>query len=130
MREQEGRLRQMGVVVAVVTFDANFMAQAYVEQTGLVWPLLIDADRSLYRAYGMERGGWWSIYGPSSVWHYLKLIMGGRWLQSPGKDYRQLGGDILIDPDGIVRLHFVSDSPHDRPSVESLLAAISTDEAR
>lgn len=99
------------------------MARAYVEQTKLPWPLLIDPERSLYRAYGMLRTNWWSIYGPASIWHYLQLIFWrGRRIEKPGSDFRQVGGDVLIDPHGEIKLHYVSKSPHDRPTVESILA--------
>ena len=104
-----------------MTFDADPLALAYVRQTDLSWPLLLDKDRTLYRGYQMDRGAWWAIYGPASLWHYLTLIIKGQRLQRPGTDWRQLGGDVLIDPSGIVRFHFVSTSPHDRPGVESML---------
>ena len=98
------------------------MARSYAEQTKLPWPLLVDSDRQLYQAYGMERADWWSIYGPSSIWHYMKLIFGrGRRIEKPGSDYRQLGGDVLIDPAGLVKFHYVSESPHDRPEVQEIL---------
>ena len=42
----------------------------------------------------------------------------------PGEDWRQMGGDVLIDPSGIVRLHFVSSDPHDRPSLEEIFATV------
>lgn len=125
MREDQDRLTNLGIEVAVITFDADFMARAYVEQTDLPWPLLIDGDRRLYRAYNMERANWWSIYGPASIWNYMKLIFGrGRKIEEPGSDLRQLGGDVLIDPTGLVRFHHVSESPHDRPSVESILVHV------
>ena len=121
MREHQARLSELGVEVAVVTFDAE-MARSYAEQTKLPWPLLVDSDRQLYQAYGMERADWWSIYGPSSIWHYMKLIFGrGRKIEKPGSDYRQLGGDVLIDPAGLVKFHYVSESPHDRPEVQEIL---------
>ena len=100
------------------------MALAYVAQMKPPWPLLLDADQSLYASYGMTRGSWWNIYGIRSVWNYLKLIFRGRMPGKPGKDWRQLGGDVLIDPEGIIRLHYVSADPHDRPSVTSILATI------
>ena len=95
------------------------MAIAYVQQTNLTWPLLLDEDRKLYRAYQMEYGRRWAIYGPASIWNYAKLIV-----YRPGKDWRQMGGDVLIDPDGVVRLHYVSESPHDRPPVTSILEIV------
>lgn len=101
------------------------MAKAYAEETNLPWPLLIDADHLTYKAYGLSRGSAWSIYGPASIWNYLKLILKAGRIHKPGSDYRQLGGDVLIDPDGVVKFYHASDSPHDRPTVESLLAAVS-----
>lgn len=112
------------VRVSVVAFDADAMARDYVNETGLPWPLLIDSKQSLYAAYGMTRGSWWAIYGPPTIWGYIKLILGGRRPGRPGKDWRQLGGDVLIDPQGIVRVHFVSAGPLDRPTVDSLLEVI------
>lgn len=124
MREHERHLRDLEVSVAVVTFDADYMARTYVQQTGIEWPLLIDQDRALYRAYQMDRATLWSIYGPASVWNYLKLLFQGQRLRRPGRDLRQLGGDVLVDPQGIVRYHFVSTSPHDRPSPRTMLDLI------
>lgn len=125
MRQQEQKLDDLDVRVKVITFDADYMALNYVKQTGLPWPLILDPEQTLYDAYGMTRGSWWSIYGLPSIWKYLKLIVRGIRPGKPGKDWRQLGGDVLIDRRGIVRFHHVSTGPHDRPSVESLLARVS-----
>jgi len=107
-----------------VTFDADFLALAYIKEINLPWPLLLDPDQQLYAAYGMTRGNWWSIYGLPSVVKYLSLMARGRMPGKPGKDWRQMGGDVLIDPDGIVRVHHRSTGPHDRPTVKSLLSHI------
>jgi hypothetical protein len=131
LRQHENQLATLDICVSVVTFDSSPLARAYVESTKLTWPLLLDTDRTLYRAYGMTRGGWWSIYGPASIWRYLKLMSGGRQPGKPGSDWRQLGGDVLIDPAGIVRAHHISTSPHDRPSIDAMLQIIGqADQAR
>ena len=39
-------------------------------------------------------------------------------------DVRQLGGDVLIDPQGVIRLHHVGRGPADRPAVARLLNVI------
>ena len=124
MRQRESELDQLEVRVKVVTFDADYMARVYVEETNLMWPLLLDPEQKLYATYGMTKGSWWSIYRPSSIWNYLKLMFGGRKPGTPGKDWRQLGGDVLIDPQQIIRLHHISDGPHDRPEVQSILDII------
>ncbi len=125
MRKKETELAELDIRVKVVAFDANFMALAYIQETNLPWPLLLDSEHELYTKYGMTRGSWWSLYGPASIWKYLKLIWGGQKPGRPGKDWRQLGGDVLIDPQGIVRMHHSSTDPHDRPSVSSILKTAS-----
>ena len=49
--------------MCVVTFEAGPMAMTYAKETHLDWPLLVDDDRSLYQAYGMEQGSWRNIFG-------------------------------------------------------------------
>lgn len=112
-----------GVRVAVVTFDADYFARQYVASTGLRWPLLVDAQRELYRGYGMLQASFWDIWGPPSWLAAVKALRRGTRPQRPGKDIYQRGGDVLIDPDGIIRLHHVGRGPADRPSVETILAA-------
>lgn len=108
----------------VVTFDSEAAARNYVRATGLTWPLLLDTAKAQFAAYGMTRGSWWSIYSPASIWKYLRLMAKGQKPGRPGEDWRQLGGDILIDPDRIIRMHHLSESPHDRPSVQSILDTV------
>ncbi len=127
LRQHETELEQLGVDVKVVTFDADYMALDYIQRTSLKWPLLLDSDQELYRAYGMERGGWWAIYNPIVIWGYLKLIFQGRLPGKPGRDWRQLGGDVIVDPTGIIRLHHISANPHDRPDIKSMLELVATD---
>jgi len=124
LRQRASEFEELDVRVKVVTFDADYMARVYVQETNLSWPLLLDPDQELYAAYGMTQGSWWSIYKPVSIWNYLKLIARGQKPGKPGKDWRQLGGDILIDPQQIIRLHHVSTGPHDRPEVQSILNII------
>lgn len=130
LRRRQAELDELGVTVLVVTFQHGPVAEQYVRQTGLDWPIVIDSDRTLYRGYGMERGRWWDLAGPSAWWAYLKLLVKGRRLRRPAGDVTQLGGDVLIDPAGTVRLHHVGRGPADRPRVESLLKVVRRAPAR
>jgi hypothetical protein len=124
LREIENEINELGVQVLVVTFEAESVAQAYVHDTELQWPLLIDESRELYKAYDMQHGKWWDIYGPSAWWIYAKLLVKGRRMVASHSDFEQLGGDVLIDPEGIVRMHHVGKGPSDRPDVSSIIARI------
>jgi alkyl hydroperoxide reductase subunit AhpC len=122
--QQRSQLENLDVQTRVVTFDSGFMAKAYVRDTGITWPLLLDPGQELYKAYAMKRGSRRDVYGLSSIGKYLQLIARGQLPGRPGRDWQQLGGDVLIDRKGVVRFHYVSEGPHDRPTVEQLLAPI------
>ena len=124
MREHEAELAELSAKVAVVTFEAGFLARQYIEESGLIWPLLIDENRELYRGYGMLAASFWDIWGPKTWLAYARGIMAGQKLRRSQGDIAQRGGDVLIDPSGMVRLHHVGEGPADRPSVASILDSI------
>jgi hypothetical protein len=124
LREQEDELNRREARVAVITFENDFFARQYVTETALAWPLLIDADRALYRGYGMLTASFWDVWGPKSWWVYLKALARGQWPKPAHDDVYQRGGDVLVDPTGIVRLHHVGEGPADRPPVATLLRII------
>jgi hypothetical protein len=120
LRRHEDQVERLGLEIVVVTFEARERAEAYVRETSLRWPLLIDPRRILYSAYGMGRGRWSVIWGPATWWAYFQLIGRGHRLRRPTGDIHQLGGDVLVDPAGLVALHHVGKGPADRPAVDAL----------
>jgi alkyl hydroperoxide reductase subunit AhpC len=124
LRDHEGEFRRRKVSIAIVTFENDFFARSYVEETSLTWPLLIDNSRETYASYGMLKASFLDIWGPRSWWAYLQEILKGRLPKSSHGDIFQRGGDVLIDPDGIVRLHHVGAGPAGRPDVATILQKI------
>jgi hypothetical protein len=125
LREKEEELAARNCKVVVVTFEAGFLARSYMEETGLQWPLLVDKNREVYQAYGMLEAGFWDIWGPNTWLAYFREMLRGHLPKKSSGDIHQRGGDVLIDPQGIVRLHHVGAGPADRPPVETILRAIS-----
>lgn len=123
MQQAEREIEALGIRVLVVTFEAQPAARAYVEETGVGWPVISDESRSLYAAYGMGRARWRHLLGPSALLAYVREAARGRVPRWPSADPVQQGGDVLIDPAGIVRLVHVGAGPAHRPPVERLLAA-------
>lgn len=121
MRDQEAGFTQFGVRFAVVTFESASSAQGYVLEMQLSWPLLIDESRDLYRSYGMFAASFWDVWGPRTWRVYLREVLKGQMPKKTTGDIRQRGGDVLIDPAGIVRLHHVGRGPADRPAVARIL---------
>ena len=127
LRLQQERLNELRIKVKIIAFDDDLMAMSYAEETNLKWPILLDRDRDLYSAYGMGKGSWWNIYNPIALARYIALFLHGAKLGKPGSDWFQLGGDILIDPAGIVRLHYISANPLDRPSTEAIFETVNAE---
>ena len=123
MQQAEEELERLGVQTLAVTFEDAAAARAYVAETGLRWPLLVDTDRLLYRAYAMRKARLRHLWGAATFLAYWREARLGRFPRLPSADTRQQGGNVLIDPDGLVRFHHVGLGPADRPAVESLLAA-------
>ena len=124
LHQRKEELEALAVDVLVVTFEREELATAYARDIKLPWPLLVDTTRSLFHAYGMDRGSAWQVYGPVNWWCYIKLLLRGRRLRRPTDDVHQLGGDVLIDPQGIVRMLHVTTTSTDRPSVDELLQPV------
>jgi len=124
LQQQEDVFEQKNTKIVIVTFEASYLARVYAEETGHKWPILVDETRDAYQAYNMLSASFWDVWGPSTWWAYLKEFAKGNFLKKSDGDVEQRGGDVLIDPSGIVRLHHVGDGPADRPSVASILAVI------
>jgi len=86
--------------------------------------VLLDHDRAAYQSYGLERSRLRSWH-PRVVWMYIKRwFQRGEFYDSHGDDTSQLGGDFIVDSNGILRLIHPSRDPTDRPSVEKLLGVL------
>jgi peroxiredoxin len=125
LREFESKLAAFADV-KVVTFDSPELAGDYRKTFDLDWPLLLDPQFKLYHAYTMEKGNLWSLASPLRIMRYLGDIFSGGFPGKKGKDIRQLGGDIVIDPQGIIRLFHPSQHPHDRPSANEIVELVTT----
>ena len=125
MREFESQLAEFADV-KIVTFDSTKLACDYRKNFDLDWPLLLDPEFELYRAYTMEKASWWALASPPRIIRYLVDIFSTGVPGKQGKDIRQLGGNIVIDPQGIVRLFHPSQNPHDRPSANEIVNLVAS----
>lgn len=124
MQQHERTFQELDTRIVVVTFERGRPARAYADDTNLGWPILVDETRALYWAYGMLRGKAWDLWGPRTWWAYAKELFRGRAPRATDldSDTSQLGGDVLVDPSGTVRLLHVGSGPADRPSIATLVA--------
>jgi hypothetical protein len=126
LRRHEDELTARGAVVLAIAFDPARRVGGYCRRYGVPFACLVDEPRAVYRAYGMGRSSWLRMLTPRTLAPYLRHALTTRGL--PGsdsrQDRRQMGGDVVVDPDGRIALYHASHDPADRPSVAALLAAI------
>ncbi len=124
LRDHEEKLSQLNVKIVLVTFEGKDAARKYGDEMALSWPIIIDETRELYHGYGMYSASFWDIWGPRTWFGYFKEMLKGRKVEKTTADIRQRGGDILIDPNGTVQMHFVGEGPADRPDTALIFKII------
>ncbi len=125
---QSAELASLGARIVVLFFSQLHRLPDYRARHGIPpdIPLLADEGRTVYKAYGMRVGTLRQIYAPDVLAKYARLIKSGMKLRlKTDEDTRQLGGDIVVGPDGKVVFARCSKNQADRPSVAAIVAAIS-----
>jgi alkyl-hydroperoxide reductase/thiol specific antioxidant family protein len=123
LRRHAGEFARLNTEVLIISFGVERWARAWLRETEVPFPLLLDQDRRVYRAYGLERSAL-RAWAPRVIWYYVRHLAGGRRLHPIEGDPHQLGGDFIIDRHGIVRLGHRERDPVDRPPVAGLLEVL------
>lgn len=124
---QSTELAAMGVGVVALFFSQVHRLPDYRVRFAIPdsIPLLADEGRTVYKAYGMRVGSLREIYSPEVIAKYARLIRGGMKMRmKTDEDTRQLGGDMIVGPDGRIILAHCSKNQADRPSIGTLVAAL------
>jgi peroxiredoxin len=116
--QQEKELEQLNIKVIVITFEPLGSVAFPVAEAAIRFPYYVDQKRQLYRYYGLLKAGFWDLWGPRTCLIYLRLLLKGRKILKTRSDIHQRGGDVLIDPHGMVRYHHIGTGPGDRPDPE------------
>jgi peroxiredoxin len=115
------RIEAAGATVMAVGFDSP---ERMLRGIDFPWPVLIDRDRVAYREYGLGRAP--LTYALRLGWlpGYVRKLLRGDPLKRPGLDVMQLGGDFVIDREGVVVLAHPSKHFEDREPVGALVKAL------
>lgn len=125
LHRKRDELQSLTADVLVLTFSSRAQAQQWRDETGVHFPLLLDHERTVYRAFGLE-SSLWRAWQPKVWLRYTHMLLTGwRW-QGIRDDSSQLGGDFVVDGQGIVRLAHPSRDPTDRPAVANIVAGLKT----
>jgi AhpC/TSA antioxidant enzyme len=87
--------------------------------------ILADEDRSTYKLAGAVRGGAAQLIGPSVVLKGLSRSVMNRSVQGrPVGDVAQLGGTLIVMPDGKVPWSHLSTDAADNATVPEIMEAL------
>ena len=119
-RQQD--LDRLKVRVLIISFSAPPFARAWLEETKAPFSLLLDENREIYQRYGLERS-FLRSWSPKTIWYYL-LNWKARSKSKLPDDLNQLGGNFIVDAQGILRFVYPSYEPVDRPSMSQLFSVL------
>ena len=120
LRPFKSELEARNTRVAVISFGSTALAQKWIEETKATFQFLIDPERKAYQAFGLEYSLLRS-WRPKIWFEYARLIAQGRKWRGIQGDSGQLGGDFIVDRDGIIQMAYRSLDPADRPTVSFIL---------
>jgi alkyl hydroperoxide reductase subunit AhpC len=109
--------------VVTISFGTEYWTKVWLQETKSPFPFLMDSEKVSYRAYDLESSTLRS-WSPATVWYYTKARLQGRDIPPSRGDAHQLGGDFIIDPQGIIRLSHPSADPTDRPGMAAIFASL------
>jgi hypothetical protein len=125
-----GRRREIercgGRVLLVAYDEEDVLWQKMAHGLEIPYPLLVDREKAAYRKWGMGRlpvGEAFRSLGSLTL-RYAKLLLRGERFLGFAKDMRQLGGDFIIDPSGLVGFAHAMRNNGDRAPVDRLLEAL------
>lgn len=120
LRPFKSELEARNTQVSLISFGSTALAQKWIEETKATFQFLIDPDRKAYKAFGLESSLLRS-WRPKIWFEYARLIAQGRKWRGIQGDSGQLGGDFIVDRDGIIQMAYRSLDPADRPTVRFIL---------
>jgi peroxiredoxin len=92
---------------------------------GIQLPVLADEDRASYRAAGAKVGGVLDLVGPKVVAKGALTALREKTMQGrPVGNPAQLGGALVVAPDGRITWAHMSTDAGDNASPEEILAAL------
>ncbi len=115
------------IEVVIVTFEDAENALNYQGETHLEWPVAVDSSRELYNYYGLTKAGFWDLWGFSTWKVYIREMLKGNMPKPARHDIHQRGGDVLINPQGMVKMHHISKGPADRPKIDEVLQMVESE---
>jgi hypothetical protein len=124
LREHQQQFRSKGANLAAIGLgDVNY-ARIFREETGITFPLLIDAERKAYRAVELKKANLLHLLRKDNAAARNRAKAGGFQQKKLGENPFQLGGSFVFAPGNVDKFVHVSKTFGDNAAMADLLAAI------
>ena len=121
-REREA-FKKLGAQAVVIGHSSLRYAKAFVDETGIELPVFVDEKRDAYKALGFKRP-LLSFLTPKVFKRAAEARKEGFTQPGVQGDAFQLGGVILLMPDGSMPYTYASRFAGDHPKLDDLKAAV------
>ena len=123
LHQRRDAFGRAGVEIVMIGPGTPAEAAAFVDEAGLVAPVLSDRDRTAYRAYGLGQAPVRSLLDPRVIRGGFRAATKGFLPRTSSGNPLQLQGQFLVDHTGIIRSATRPRLMSDIPSATALLAA-------
>ena len=124
MRSRHDEIRGLGGEVVLIGTGSRWLAEGFVEQEQIPFPVLVDDDAAAARTASVERVGPLRLFHPSSYSGTRRAWRAGHRLGLPGKRTNQLGASFVIGPRGVVHYQHWDAHSADHAPMHEVLAAL------
>ncbi len=121
MRQYKDQFDTVGAQVLLVGMGTVAQTAAFVEQLAVPFPMASDPQRSIYKAFGLQRLSPMGFLSPTLAFKGLAAISKGHAMGVPQGDIRQLAGVFIIDRRGVIVFHHEAKDPSDHPEALALV---------
>ena len=122
LREAHPEITALGGDVLAVATGADYQARRLMAG-GLPFPALVDPDKRLYQALGIEGIAWDQWFRPSTWRRYARSVGHARQGRLTG-DILQAPGVAIFEPSGVLRWLHRGRTLGDYPTVVAILDAL------
>jgi len=124
LREHAAEFEARGATLAAIGLGDAHYAAAFRQETGITFPLLIDAHRQAYRAAGLKSANILHLLRSDNAASRKRASAGGHRQHKLGSNPFQLGGSYVFGPGNVDRFAHISQTFGDNAPMEALLAAL------
>ena len=124
MREHESEFTQAGAKLAAIGLGDMQYARAFKEETGITFPLFVDADRKAYKAAELKSANLLHLLRSDNSQARSRAKAAGHRQHKLGENPFQLGASFVFAPGDVDRFVHLSQTFGDNADPKALLAAV------